>query len=893
MSSDCFSHCVVLCYKQLLKYSHIPKTSSTVAGMEPSHPGHNNTQQFAPPGVPATAAPERYSQNQVATMHNQSFQQHGNSHAAQSWPTNNAVIYANSIGPTCHTSQPYLGHRVPEVPHGANFVNVRQACPINAANHDGRPAQLAAIPSPEGWPTNYVGGYSNICPSSQFGVEQARPAVPAQHGIAPSGRCKVGVKCQSDYELWLQLQASQGRSSSSLTAEQSNTFFAARSVLHGEQQLRGTPSERPYPHVDSIKRRRLAEQPEQVAPLRPVATPMQAQRQEAPVTYNSDGTFGNGDSRFVEDFSEAELEEIDAVMALDEAKKQASASSGGGGQPQAPLASTAEPEHNYLVTDIESVPIVEVPIAALPSNDPAVENSATLAKAFKNARPFIHETTYMEQLQRTFDYGEPNWVFQIFSLNDSHQQLQELEKLVDPKLLRKLKLWWGRGEDLHSYLYEMLIDRRLWQNQSIVFLDKMMTEMWLTRRQQITHGLSINCNAHWVVILGCSGIAVALLCLLEVVSLIQAKYMQQFRPQILEVWLYEIMPAANRVAQRALNMLAKEVRVVFKGDIEHFPYDVDELLLFPDQVKFICLGSTECNNVSFANRTVLPSGTSGLHGPKSRTYFPWHRGLKKLAEATDPSRMVVMSELPQMKDKVDENLMNKQLGQPVHVEASDWNENASRHRCIRCSPIVKLQKFKPMYIRRARQDTMCDGTRWYPSRQVLDASLVKAPVTLRRYWTRLVVRANIENDQRLSDYERLSLASLKVIDSQGQIKFAGVTFFLHHLGLSETVLAGIALDYPCDLTINDHGVKTTDQSCFPCGLKRFCGKCDAAIQLLGACWHLPSCAEALATFLVPTVLWWQNYPGAAKPEFWEFKEEAHVCDDLCEQRPDKARGASI
>jgi len=546
-------------------------------------------------------------------------------------------------------------------------------------------------------------------------------------------------------------------------------------------------------------------------------------------------------------------------------------------------------EHEFLVTEVRPARDPNddvVPISARPSDDPAVENSMGIAKTLKNSRPLVHEVLYMERLQQTFDFREPSWVPHIFAMGDTEMQRKELEKLLEPRLLRKMRLWWGWGEDLHSYLYEMLIDRRFWQMKSEIFLDKMMQEMWLTQRKKVADGVKAGCSDHWVVVLGCSGICVALLCLQEVVALIRKQFMSSFAPQILELWLYEILPAANRVANRVLDILDKAVRIVHKGDIEKFPNDVDELLLFPDNVKFICLGSTECNNVSFANNKVFPVGTSGLHGDKSRTYFPWHRGLKKLADGTCSSRMVVMSELPKMKDKADEELMDKQLGIAKHVEASDWNHNASRHRCIRSSPVVRLVVYKPYHVPQGNSnDIMADGSMWCPTKEVYEASKEKAPVTLRRYWTRLIVRHSIENDTKLSKYEKLSLSSLRVRFQSGEMRFAGVVFFLHHLGLSHTTLSGIQQDYLCEGVINSFGQKGEGENHFACGVKRLCGKCEAAIQLLGACWHFPSCTEALATILIPAVLWWQGKPGATKPDFWQFTEPAHVCDEACKQRP--------
>ena len=730
-------------------------------------------------------------------------------------------------------------------------------------------------------------GIALVDPSiSTASPQVVQPAIIASHGTASSIQ-QSPKECDA-MQQWI---SSGHQGTAPLTAEQSHAFAAARSLMHGQQvspSCNQPPNEREA-RLDA-KRKRGDDESNGVVHPRQVASPMHAQQAVAaiPSSY-TDGMFNHDD--MFECLTEAELQVVEAQIW---AKRQC----GGGGSASsgaAPVAAVAvappavHAEHDFLVTGVHrdcDPDDVVVPITAQPSNDPAVENSVGLARTFKNSRPFVHEVLYMEKLQQTFDFLEPSWVAHIFAMGDTEMQRKELEKLLEPRLLRKMRLWWGFGEDLHSYLYEMLIDRRFWQMTSEIFLDKMMQEMWLTRRQKVADGIKEGCNDHWVIVLGCSGICVALLCLREVVALIQKRFIGSFVPQILEVWLYEILPAANRVAQKVLNILDKKVRIVHKGDIEHFPTDVDELLLFPDNVKFICLGSTECNNVSFANSTVLPVGTSGLHGAKSRTYFPWHRGLKKLADGTCSSRMVVMSELPKMKDKVDEELMDKQLGVAKHVEASDWNHNASRHRCIRSSPVVRLVTYKPYHVPPGTpNDIMADGSMWCPTKEAYEASQEKAPVTLRRYWTRLIVRHSIENDTNFSKYEKLTLASLRVRFPGGEMRFAGVVFYLHHLGLSRTPLSGIQQDYLCEGVINSFGQKGEGEDHFACGVKRLCGKCEAAIQLLGACWHLPSCTEALATILIPTVQWWQGIPGAAKPDFWQFTEPAHVCDEACKQRP--------
>jgi hypothetical protein len=744
------------------------------------------------------------------------------------------------------------------------------------------PIQLTTIPTQSGKDFGIALVETSIITASPQVIQ---PAIIASHGTASSIQ-----EHQQDRAAVLQSSGSGRQSSAPLTADESGAFAAARSLMHGglvSPPCNQVPDERDA-RLDA-KRKRGDDELNGVVHPRQVAAPMHKRQAVAAIQRYADGTMEDTKCMF-SSMTDAELQAAEAEIFSKQRTKGGGSSSSGA----APVATVAVvppvryDEHDFLVTEArrDSDPDTVVPVEALPSLDPAVENSAGLAKSLKNSRPFVHEVLYMERLQQTFNFQEPSWVPQIFALGDTELQRKELDKLLEPRLLRKMRLWWGFGDDLHAYLYEMLIDRRFWHMKSEIFLDKMMQEMMLTQRQRVSDGSKAGCTDHWVVVLGCSGICVAMLCLQEVVAIIQKRFIGSFVPQILEVWLYEILPAALRVGNKVMAILSKDVRIVYKGDIENFPNDVDELLLFPDSVKFICLGSTECNNVSFANSKVLPVGTSGLHGDKSRTYFPWHRGLKKLADGTCSSRMVVMSELPKMKDKADEELMDRQLGKATHVEASDWNHNASRHRCIRSSPVVRLNVYKPYHVPAGKpNDIMADGSSWYPTKEAYDASPEKAPVTLRRYWTRLIVRHSIENDTNLSKYEKLSLSSLRVRFQSGEIRYAGVVFFLHHLGLSQTVLSGIQQDYPCEGIINSFGQKGEGENHFACGVKRLCGKCEAAIQLLGACWHFPSCTEALATMLIPAVLWWQSKPGAAKPDFWQFTEPAHVCDEACKQRP--------
>ena len=674
--------------------------------------------------------------------------------------------------------------------------------------------------------------------------------------------------------------------SASRCQEEMANFFQARQLLHGSA-TDSVESNFNAEMSSASKKQKISESTSVSCSGRPVASPMftvcaggrasrnQNQVEDIDMWDDDEALLAAGDMLEQRLFN---AQQASVTCEGANAEKQMA------NRPQDIAQSTSDGAEDMQVSeDASAVPRDETDAKrAKFQEDKSMDTFGERRKSLKEGRMCFDEAIYMSKLQKSFDVGEPPWLFGVYCMPED-RQLARLLAVLPPKLRRRMNLWYGENIDLE--VRNMMNDRRFWTMHDELFQDRMMVEMELYNRKKVMEGRTkdpMPYSAHFVVVLGCAGINTGLICVQDVFEIFKRTYSQEFSPQILSIFIYENDPAAIEAGKLITDKLSVDIDVSWRGSIDHWPDDVDLLTLYPDTTRFICLGSTECNNISYANQKVLPAGTSGLHGSKSRTYFPWHQGLKKLTEIIGSDQVCCMSELPFCKDKEDEKLLDAQMGVARSVDAKDWNHHANRRRSIRCSPVVEIAVIKPSnHMVSGESPVMFDGSTWAPTKEAL--AVDQAPAVLRRYWPRLIVRHAIEKDKRLTQYEQQTLASLRVRMPTGQVLFAGVPFYLTHLGLQHTPLRNLMEMFPCMKSIDNVSRPGTGPGFFSCGEMRLCNECSKAIQLLGACWHRHSISEALSRSLLPALCWWMGL--SQKPTFWEFKVSHHECGPTCTRRP--------
>ena len=413
------------------------------------------------------------------------------------------------------------------------------------------------------------------------------------------------------------------------------------------------------------------------------------------------------------------------------------------------------------------------------------------------------------------------------------------------------------------------------------FMDALRNYQYMCRKLQHTHIMQSTPVLTLVVILGCSGVNTALLCLKNALRLYRQHCNMNLNVHIMEVWTYETDDITTQVGNLVIDGLENPFRVSRYGNIHNAPLDIEQFRDYPSNVRYIMFGSTECSSVSWANGKQYAPGKTGLHDFPSDTWFPWHRCIHRLVELKGTDYVVVINELPKCKHAEDNAELNRMSGMPVSVEAKRWG-NADRNRMIRTSPICSIKELNPEYMEvRNPLATMADGSTWAPADAARAASVV--PVTLRRYYPVLLEQR--KRGQRFSQYEQLTLASLRVRYPSGYTSFAPVQFFIENLGFTNTCINGIKNLLPCVGELDRDGNRarpelSPDQR-FRCMQEVACVQCKKAFQILGGCWDLSSMSE-LTYLVVKTAL--NNWTGTGNAIWYDWKEPPHICDETCPKR---------
>jgi hypothetical protein len=343
---------------------------------------------------------------------------------------------------------------------------------------------------------------------------------------------------------------------------------------------------------------------------------------------------------------------------------------------------------------------------------------------------------------------------------------------------------------------------------------------------------------------------------------------------VTHVFSYETDCSAVPVAERAARDVGGEY--VARGCLTHFASDVPDILKKsgPDTV-ILCIAGTECTDISRAKKWSIPEGKSALHAFHSRTFFFWHAGVHALAHAIGPTRLIHVCELPECREKRDDDELTRFMGKPITTNASEWN-HATRRRLWRSSPqISSASHLKPCVTSVKPLRTMRDGSVWAPG----DASARSSPtpVVLRRYWFHLVERHSQTGYATLESWERLTIDCLKVKLRTGQKAFAGVNFFLEHLGLADTPVAEITDLFPCKgvvSTLTGAPPQNSNEESAACGQHRFCDHCCEGIRVLGGAWHLPSATEVIYAAIAASLDHWLGKQAA---DFNKWEELPHEC----------------
>jgi hypothetical protein len=392
-----------------------------------------------------------------------------------------------------------------------------------------------------------------------------------------------------------------------------------------------------------------------------------------------------------------------------------------------------------------------------------------------------------------------------------------------------------------------------------------------------------------VLVCGCTGSGIPVKAAMNVLEEVK-KANPGYSFRIVYAISYEISPLCINFAVPCWDQLVKAFgcKVDHLEDIFQYEETVSSLLYMFEGCKFLCIAGTECSDTSFANTAAVVSGTSPLHGSRSRTAFHWHRGMTKLASIVGNNNVVHVHEYPRCKVSADELHVNNMFGHPRSTRASEYG-CAERNRYWRTSPILTgITHIKPPAVSDAEKKNWpmsCEdsaGFVWAPQ-SFQQRGRHQPPVVLRRYWPKLVDRAAKNND--MSQFEKATLESLRILkpNQPSSAQYAGAKFFVHHLCRPSCEFFDKIVDDQMHclgkIDVNGMMAGSNDSSGNMCGKKNFCVNCTDAMTVLGGAWHLESAMSVMSQALRLALLDWT---GRSAAQWFNWGNEApHFCDDFC------------
>jgi hypothetical protein len=123
-----------------------------------------------------------------------------------------------------------------------------------------------------------------------------------------------------------------------------------------------------------------------------------------------------------------------------------------------------------------------------------------------------------------------------------------------------------------------------------------------------------------------------------------------------------------------------------------------------------------------------------------------------------------------------------------------------------------------------------------------------------------------------------------VHSTTGDVRYWSVAMFLKVLGYGRTPMQAMISDImPChERILPTTGQKAAAENIAgkPCGEKRYCLNCEAALEMLLRTRDLPSIVDSLVALLLKTLTCWSDFGGVSWHESSEC-EVAHICGKQC------------
>ena len=377
----------------------------------------------------------------------------------------------------------------------------------------------------------------------------------------------------------------------------------------------------------------------------------------------------------------------------------------------------------------------------------------------------------------------------------------------------------------------------------------------------------------------CCGCGITLYCMELAKHVVKGKLPDvTLRPA--RVICFENDPDVRAVLQAVAESMGLQVQI--QDDVNKFPGHAETMKTSYPQAATLnavlasppCLVTSNCNKYSLHTRTAL-------HTPPSNCVWACHKGMVMLSD-DDSKKLAYFKEHVNCRLPDDEVTLDK-LFQPRFItDRSEAEYHASkRSRTLRTVPSIRETPAEMQFPAPVPDRAHIDGWTWLGN---WDGTFGALKITIRSHIVVLVEEA-LDPEHEFEEYERQTLASLRMQNELGEQRLVSTDFYYRWMGHEKGSPVREVLDklYPCYGQIYPAtGLTAGPGRGEPCGKSRYCYPCGKIIGMLGQSWDVRTMTDYLAAWLMKVVMTWTDAPGSQEIAWSALdKSMCHDCQRDC------------
>ena len=356
----------------------------------------------------------------------------------------------------------------------------------------------------------------------------------------------------------------------------------------------------------------------------------------------------------------------------------------------------------------------------------------------------------------------------------------------------------------------------------------------------------------------------------------------EMAPSCLVCW--EIEPKARAVIQRLCEKL--DLQVVLQEDVWQWPAWLrSEFEGLPGGVKHsVVTSGSPCNVTTNCQKYGLDTPTALCTHP-SNACWPAHEGLAMLEDKND-NRTAHLIEHTLMRLPPDEAKFDRCYGPSVTNSDSDRHYGATkRNRTVRASP-ARPQPLEHKAGPRVDPGRPIGDWTWCGN---ADSTSGTVKLTLRSFIPRLLEDLmDKENPRKLDEWEKETLISMRMKNSEGEIRYVSRDFWYLWLGHTNLPIAEVFDElFPCFGTIIPMTGQNAPPGCGePCGVQRYCNNCEEVVKMLGRSWDVRTWTDITYAWLKSLMQEWATSLQTPPDLTWHPCRacDVHHCGPTCPHR---------